>query len=193
VTACPTLLTERLVLRPFEESDLDAYAELLAFPEVRRSLRLPDGLGRREAWLGMAQWRGQWELRGTGQFALEERATGRFVGRAGLHHPEQEDWPGVEVGWTLHPGVWGRGYATEAGTASLAYAFDVLGRAEVWSVILPDNHRSQAVATRLGLTLVEERVLSTFPSEPHGLWRIRREAWEASPLSRGRDGTGPLL
>lgn len=193
MTACPTLLTERLVLRPFEESDLDAYAELLAFPEVRRSLRLPDGLGRREAWLGMAQWRGQWELRGTGQFAVEERATGRFVGRAGLHHPEQPDWPGVEVGWTLHPGVWGRGYATEAGTASLAYAFDVMGLAEVWSVILPDNTRSQAVAARLGLTLIEERVLSSFPAEPQGLWRVRREEWEASPLSRGPTGTGPLL
>ena len=47
-----------------------------------------------EAWLAMAQWRGQWELRGSGHFAVEERSTGRFVGRAGLHRPEQDDWPG---------------------------------------------------------------------------------------------------
>ncbi len=169
MTACPTLLTERLVLRPFEESDLDAYTELLA---DARGAPLPtdarDGLAVHDAWLGMAQWRGQWELRGTGQFALEERATGRFVGRAGLHHPGQDDWPGIEVGWTLHPAVWGRGYATEAGAASLAYAFDVMGVDEVFSVILPDNLRSQAVAGRLGLALVEERVLSTSPTSPTG-------------------------
>ena len=127
MTACPTLLTERLILRPFEESDVDAYTELLTTAEVRHSLRLPETVSRREAWLGMAQWRGQWELRATGQFAVEERASGRFVGRAGLHRPEQDDWPGVEVGWALHPDAWGRGYATEAGAASLAYAFDVMG------------------------------------------------------------------
>src|SRR5450631_4744105 len=98
MTACPTLLTERLVLRPMEESDLDAYAALLNTPEVRQALHLTGPSSRRDAWLGMAQWRGQWELRGSGQFALEERTTGRFVGRAGLHRPEVEDWPGLEVG-----------------------------------------------------------------------------------------------
>src|ERR1700674_487014 len=101
MTACPTLLTERLILRPFEESDLDAYTELLSTPEVRRSLRLPETISRREAWSGMAQWRGQWELRGSGHFALEERATGRFVGRAGLHRPGGGDWARLEGGWAL--------------------------------------------------------------------------------------------
>ena len=193
MTACPTLLTERLILRPFEESDLDAYTELCTMPEVRRSLRLPETFSRREAWSGLAQWRGQWELRGSGHFALEERATGRFVGRAGLHHPEVHDWPGLEVGWSLHPDLWGHGYATEAGVASLAYAFDVRGETEVFSVILPDNHRSQAVARRLGLTLIGERVLSTYPEEPHGIWRIGRREWQEAPISKGRDGSGPLL
>jgi [ribosomal protein S5]-alanine N-acetyltransferase len=193
MTACPTLLTERLVLRPLEESDLDAYTELLDAPEVRRALHLTGPSTRREAWLGMAQWRGQWELRGSGQFAVEERATGRFVGRAGLHRPEQDDWPGLEVGWALHPTWWGRGYATEAGAASLAYAFDVMGVDEAFSLILPENLRSRAVAGRLGLTLVEERVLASYPAAAHGIWRIDRTTWVASPLSRGRDGTGPLL
>ncbi len=193
MTACPTLLTERLVLRPFEESDLDAYTELLRTPEVRHSLRIAGEVSASDAWLGMAQWRGQWELRGSGHFAVEERATGRFVGRAGLHRPERKDWPGIEVGWALHPAVWGQGYATEAGAASLAYAFDVMEVAEVFSTILPDNVRSRAVAGQLGLTLVEEHVLSHFPAEPHGIWRIGRDEWTASSLSRGRDGTGPLL
>ncbi len=193
MTACPTLVTERLILRPFEESDLDAYAELLATPEVRRSLRLPEVVSRRDAWLGMAQWRGQWELRGSGQFALEERATGRFLGRAGLHRPELEDWPGLEVGWVLHPQYWGNGFATEAGGGSIAYAFEVMGVDEVFSTILPDNLRSQAVARRLGLTLVGVRVLSNYPAEPHGIWRLGRDRWVPPPHRPPADAAGRFL
>ena len=139
----------------------------------------------------MAQWRGQWELRGSGQWAVEERSSGRFVGRAGLHRPEVPDWPGLEVGWTLHPTYWGKGYATEAGASAIAYAFEVIGAAELFSIILPENERSQAVARRLGLTLVEERVLSSFPESPHGIWRLGRDQWKGAPSPGGR-ADGPL-
>lgn len=179
MSGCPTIETERLVLRPFRESDLDAYAAVLLAEPVRRSLRLPGDVGHEQAWRQMAAWLGQWELRGTGQWALEERSTGAFVGRAGLHWPERVDWPGVEVGWTLHPDHWGRGYATEAGQRSIAYAFEEVGVDEVFSCILPDNTASQAVARRLGLELIEERTLSHFPAEPHGIWRLTRAQWTA--------------
>jgi RimJ/RimL family protein N-acetyltransferase len=193
MTACPTLVTERLILRPLEETDLDAYTEMLLEPEVRTSLHLPASFSRAHAWVGMAQWRGQWELRGSGQWAVEERSTGWFVGRAGLHRPEWQDWPGLEVGWVLHPAYWGRGYATEAGASSIAYAFEVVGADEVFSVILPENLRSQAVASRLGLDLVEERVLSSFPDSPHGIWRLGRDQWERSPHRARRDEADRLV
>ncbi len=122
----------------------------------------------------MAAWLGQWELRGTGHWAVEERVTGAFVGRAGLHYPARQDWPGVEVGWTLHPHYWGYGYATEAGRRAVEYAFCDLDVAEVCSVILPENSRSIAVARRLGFSLREERILSHFPSMPHGIWWLSR-------------------
>lgn len=193
MTACPTLLTERLVLRPFEESDLDAYTDLLMAPAVRRALRIPPSFSRSDAWFSMAQWRGQWELRGSGQFALEERRTGRFVGRAGLHHPERDDWPGLEVGWALHPRFWGNGYATEAGESSIAYAFEVMGVDEVFSVILPDNLRSRSVAARLGLTLSEERTLAHHPAEPHEIWRLGRDQWDQTARRPRRDvSSAPL-
>ncbi|MGO8872453.1 MAG: GNAT family N-acetyltransferase [Acidimicrobiales bacterium] len=191
MTACPTLTTERLVLRPFAESDLEAYAAVLAAPEVRRSLRLPEGSPRTDAWRGMAQWLGQWELRGSGQWALALRSTGELVGRVGLHLPEVPDWPGLEVGWVLHPDRWGHGYATEAGARALEYAFDVLDAREVFSVILPDNVPSQAVARRLGLALMGERVLSTYPDEPHGIWRIGCDAWTASRRRRRAEPDDP--
>jgi RimJ/RimL family protein N-acetyltransferase len=175
VGRCPTLETARLRLRPFTEADVDAYTEVLQSPEVRASLHLPDGVGRYDAWLGMAQQLGQWELRGTGQWALEERATGAFVGRAGTHRPARDDWPGIEVGWALHPAHWGKGYATEAGAAAVAWAFANHDVDALYSVILPENARSQAVARRLGFTRYEERVLSHLPTMPHVIWRLTRE------------------
>lgn len=144
-------------------------------------MHLPADVGRAHAWSSMALFLGEWELRGTGNWALEEKATGRFVGRAGLHRPELHDWPGIEVGWMLHPDRWGRGYATEAGARSIAYAFEQLGARRLFSVILPENHRSIAVARRLGFHLHEERVLSHFPSAPHGIWRLERAAWTRAP------------
>jgi len=174
VGRCPTLETERLVLRPFHESDLDAYTAVLQTAEVRASLHLPDGVGRYDAWSSMAQQLGQWELRGTGQWALEEKVTGAFVGRAGLHRPERADWPGIEVGWALHPGAWGKGYATEAGAASVDYAFAHHDVDAIYSCILGENTRSQAVARRLGFTPWEERVLSHFPEMPHVVFRLTR-------------------
>ena len=119
-------------------------------------------------------WSGQWELRGTGNWALEDKESGALIGRAGLHNPEREDWPGVEVGWALHPDKWGLGYATEAGAESIRYAFEDLDEDCLFSTILPDNHRSQSVAKRLGFVLVETKVLSHYLHEPHGIWMIKR-------------------
>ena len=171
---CPTLETERLLLRPFRDDDLDDYFAVLDTPEVRRWLHLPAGLTRGDAWQQMAGFMGQWALRGTGQWALLERSSGAFLGRAGLHHPERPDWPGVEVGWTLHPDHWGRGYATEAGAEAIRYAFEDLDLDRIFSCILPENEASQAVAVRLGMELLEERTMDFFPSAPHGIWSRAR-------------------
>ena len=174
MSACPTLETENLVLRPFKDEDVDGYFGVLDSPEVRRLLHLPESLDRSDAWQQMAWFLGQWELRGTGHWALEEKESGQFVGRAGLHRPERHDWPGVEVGWALHPDYWGRGYATEAGAAAVRYGFDELEVEKLFSCILPENHRSQAVAKRLGFEFLEERILAFFPKLPHGIWLLNR-------------------
>jgi len=174
VGRCPTIETERLTLRPFGEDDLDEYTAMLQSAEVRASLHLPDDVGREQAWSAMAAWLGQWELRGTGNWAVVERSTGAFLGRAGMHLPERDDWPGIEIGWAFHPRAWGKGYATEAGTASVEYAFAHHDVDALYSLILPENARSQAVAERLGFTLFEMRTTSHFPDSPHGIWRLER-------------------
>jgi RimJ/RimL family protein N-acetyltransferase len=99
---------------------------------------------------GLRRYRSHWDDHGYGIWAVEERATGNFVGRIGLSHHRL--WPDeVEVGWALDPAVWGRGYATEGGAAALAHAFDELGRERVVSVVHPENAASIDVMTRLGI------------------------------------------
>jgi RimJ/RimL family protein N-acetyltransferase len=145
-----TLATERLILRKFRESDLDAYAAMCGDPEVVRYLGV-NPMTRAEAWRHLAMVLGHWQLRGFGLWALEERGSGLLAGRAGCWRPE--GWPGLEVGWTLRREFWGRGYATEAGRASLDYAWSELGQTHVISLIQPGNARSIAVAERLGMSL----------------------------------------
>jgi RimJ/RimL family protein N-acetyltransferase len=177
---CPTLETERLIMRPFRESDTDAYHSVLQSGPVRRALSLSDTVSRDEAWQQMAAFLGQWELRNHGQWALVEKATGSFIGRAGPHRPERADWPGVEVGWTLHPAAWGKGYATEAGRAAVHWTFVNHPQIDtLYSVILPTNTPSQNVAKRLGYELMEERVLAFFPTQPHGIWILPRARWQS--------------
>src|SRR5438132_1808235 len=78
-----TLETERLLLRPFRDTDIEPYAAMCADPDVMRYVGDRGVLSRDDAWRQMAMLAGHWHLRGFGMWALEERATGVFIGRVG--------------------------------------------------------------------------------------------------------------
>jgi RimJ/RimL family protein N-acetyltransferase len=162
----PTLETERLRLRPWSEADVKAYAHMIGDPAILRYL----GSGRRyrlkravarlvapvsnvEARRAIRKLQAHWERFGFGEWAVEERATGRLVGQVGLHH--HADWVDdptkIEVGWLLAREAWGNGYATEGALASLADAFDRVGLDRVISIAVSANVRSIRVMERIGL------------------------------------------
>ncbi len=147
----PELRTERLLMRGFTDADIDEWAEICADGEVTKWVGDENGLSREDAWRRMAYVVGHWELRGFGNWALEELETGRLVGRAGLLRPEA--WPGLEVGWLVRRDCWGRGYAPEAGRASMEWARDALGADHIISLIEDANERSARVAEKLGMTV----------------------------------------
>ncbi len=150
----PTLETERLRLRSFRKSDLDDYAALKADPEVLRYL----GGGGAEPWDRGRSWRhmafllGHWQLGAIGMWAVEHKETGVFLGTIGFAEPE--GWPGCELAWILARHAWGYGYATEGARAALDFAFNVLKKERVISLIHPENHASIRVAERLGQRLL---------------------------------------
>ncbi len=144
----PVLRTERLVLRSFTRDDFEPFTKIVADPEVVRYLDDGAPISREDCWRGMALFIGHWHLRGYGWWAVEDRATGDFLGRIGLYNPE--GWPGIEVGWLLRRDAWGAGLATEGASAAVDYAFDVVGAAHLISLIDPRNARSIRVAEKLG-------------------------------------------
>ena len=141
----PTLETERLILRALCEGDIAFEKAFLASDDARF---VGGPMPPHRAWRSIAMVIGHWALRGFGFWALEEKKTGQYMGRVGLWYPD--GWLEREIGWTLMPHAWGKGFATEAAIASRAHAYDVLGWDTAISQIDPANEASRAVATRLG-------------------------------------------
>lgn len=90
----PVIETERLILREFREEDFPVYERLAADIDVMRYLG-GKTMNQVEAWRHMAFMIGHWTLRGYGYFAVEEKTTREFIGRAGFMNPT--GWPGFEL------------------------------------------------------------------------------------------------
>lgn len=157
VRSLADVTTDRLVLRRFRADDLDELAAVFANEEVWR-FPLGRGLTRAETEGFLGRQIASWEGCGFGLWAVVERSTSRLVGFVGLSVPGflPEILPAVEVGWRLHPDVWGRGYATEGAAAALHEASTTLGLDVVCSVPQKGNTASVRVCERLGLRLVRE-------------------------------------
>jgi len=169
------LTTERLLLRPFRPEDLPVYAELNADPRVAEWLSGPLTPAESDE---IALWANErWATDRLGLIAVERRADGRFLGMCGLHRQSSRPQD-VEVAWRLAHEHWGHGYATEAGRAWLAYGFETLGLDRIVSMTDEANTRSLAVMRRLGLTYLENDVITdngvTFDSV---IYAITRSQW----------------
>ena len=172
----PTLETERLILRPPQQSDFDAWARFSADPTAMATLGGVQTEG--TAWRALAGVAGSWALLGFGMFSVLEKSTGQWVGRLGPWCPA--GWPGTEVGWGLVPAVWGRGYATEGATAAMNFAVDELGWSSIVHCIAPDNAPSQRVAAHLGSTCRGAgRLPAPLDTLAIELWGQTSEQWRA--------------
>ncbi|HXH58382.1 GNAT family N-acetyltransferase [Iamia sp.] len=178
--AWPTLITERLVLRPLTFGDLDDLAALHAqesfwwYPFGR-------GWSRRETQSFLERTIERYRAPGIAVSAVVVAETGELAGWAGLSIPTflPEVLPAVEVGWRLGEQYRGRGFATEAGAAWLRHGFEDLGLESIVSICEPENVASGAVMRRLGFMLERE---TTHPTRRVGLhvMSLTRARWRTS-------------
>ena len=148
------LTTSRLLLRTYRREDLPLFAALNADPAVMETLG-GEALTREHS-DEIAEWAQQcFASEGIGLLAVVRREDDAFLGMCGLHH--QRAYPDdLEIAWRLGHEHWGHGYATEAATAWLDYAFDTLRVPRVISITDRPNVRSLAVMRRLGMSFDHE-------------------------------------
>lgn len=147
----PTLVTDRLSIEPMALAHWEEYAAAWADPRMTEFIGGAPRI-RNVSWAKMLQGIGLWSLLGYGYWSFVECATGKFVGNGGLAQfergiPELEGYP--EAGWAFAPDAWGKGYATEAMAAILAWA-DAAKLGEIRCIIDPGNAASHNVAAKLG-------------------------------------------
>lgn len=145
------ITTARLLLRAWRDSDLPAFADLNADPVVMEFM--PGRLDRAASDAMAARIHAHWTARGFGSWAVGVPGVADFIGYVGLSVPRFETafTPCVEIGWRLAAAHWGKGYATEAARAALAFGFEDLQLPEIVSFTVPTNQRSRAVMERLGM------------------------------------------
>lgn len=183
--SAPMLATPRLILRQWDKVDLPDFARINADPQVMRYFPAVLDRAQSDALAEGIRTR----LRDTrfGLWALELPGKLRFAGFVGLSVPAYTTHftPCVEIGWRLARCCWGQGYATEAASRVLDYAFDALALVEVVSFTARQNLPSRAVMRRLGM---QHDVAGDFPHpllatghplSHHVLYRLPRQTWLA--------------
>lgn len=144
------LETPRLCLRPFTLDDAEDYLRLNADPNLMRYIGRPalTSLDQAIAMLKAAPLR-DYQQTGLGRLACIDKFSGKMVGFAGLKLvAELQEY---DIGYRFLPAYWGKGLATEAGTALLQYGREVRGLNRIVGIVDPDNKSSIAVLKKLGL------------------------------------------
>ncbi len=153
----PRIETARLVLRGHRVDDFADSLAMWSDPLVTRHIGGRPSTAE-ECWARLLRYFGLWPALGFGYWAIEEKSTGRFVGEAGLADFRRAtepplQWP--EAGWALAPAFFGRGYASEAVSAVLAWA-DGQGIGPVCCIIDPANAASLRLAAGAGFVRRED-------------------------------------
>ena len=143
------LETDRLILRPWIPEDRSAFHALTTDPQVMEYVHagLPYSEDEVDEWF--ARQGRQLAEDDVCMGAMIEKSSGKLVGIAGTQPLGTTG--DLEIGWWLARGVWGRGYATEAGGAAMRHVLETLDRPRVVAIIHPDNEPSKRVVSRLGM------------------------------------------
>ena len=154
------LETERLLVRTWTPSDAEEGFRIWSDAEVMRYVGTgqPNAtIEETRAWIG--RMAAHHELHGFGFWAVVEKDSGQLVGSCGMGYQRDGGLP-IEFGYTLARSRWGRGYATEAASACLRYAFETLGFTELVASVDALNVASQRVLEKIGFKYLRREQLA---------------------------------
>jgi RimJ/RimL family protein N-acetyltransferase len=170
----PVLETERLILRGHREADFEDMLVIWQDPIVVKHFH-GEKMTREDMWSRFLKGFGMWAVKGYGMWAVVDKQTGAYAGTVGTFEvkrdmtPRLEDLP--EAGWTIAPRFHGRGYATEAMRAALAWTDVRLGHPAMFCIVVPANGASIRVAEKCGFKRWYE---TTYQDDPTIV--LRRES-----------------
>ncbi|CAM4130504.1 GNAT family N-acetyltransferase [Vibrio neonatus] len=180
------LQTNRLRLRPWKPCDFDAFVQMNASPKVMRffpstltPLQSIESARRLSEELQQQQW---------GMWVVEEKSTKQFIGMLGLQQRSIDDGiltkPFKEIAWRLNERNWGKGFATEAATAVLQYAFERMHVDVIYSLTALVNLPSQRVMQKIGMqdtqaNFQHPRLDVNSNLSWHCLYKISKQQWKA--------------
>jgi len=153
-SSCGEIRTNRLFLRRFSKGDLNAYAEIMGDYEVGKWFPNGDGYTREEAKRSLDTILGHWDKHGFGIWAITDQKKTAILGRCGLNLIAETSE--VEVDFVIARGFWGRGYATEAAKAALAYGFEMLNLDRIIALAKPENVASRRVVEKIGMRYLKD-------------------------------------
>jgi RimJ/RimL family protein N-acetyltransferase len=172
----PILETLRLKLRGHRLDDFPHSAAMWADPSVTQYIG-GKPLTEEESWTKFLRYAGHWALLGFGYWAIEEKATGNFVGELGFADYKRDLRPSLngapEVGWVLASPAHGKGYAAEAVRATVAWGDEHIQSARTACVIAPENLASIRVAAKCGYCRPQP---ATYKGKPTLLFVRERDA-----------------
>lgn len=157
--------TSRLRLRLWDSSDSDAFIHYYA--DEKNAKYVGGRKNADEAWRHLALQIGHWKLKGFGYWAVEEKASGDFVGCVGLW--QSPGWPELELGYWLVNEHQGKGYAKEAALKCIEYARNILKANSLVSYIDPGNRPSIKLVESLGAKYDE--TIELVEHGPHCVYR----------------------
>jgi RimJ/RimL family protein N-acetyltransferase len=175
------IVSDRLVLRRWTDADRPAFAAINGDPRVHDWLGGPISPQAADALIDRIN--AGIDVNGFGFWAAERRADGRLAGMIGLSRVAAGDLPVgpcVEIGWRLHPDLWGQGLASEGARAALDWGFGPGALAEILAFTAETNLASQAVMRRIGmapdpaLDFDHPRLAEGHPLRRHVVWTARR-------------------
>jgi ribosomal-protein-alanine N-acetyltransferase len=173
------LQTKRCIIRDIEESDLEGMFDLDSNPNVHKYLGNSPISTRKEAQEIIANIREQYKKFGIGRWAIEDKATGDFIGWTGFKREEKlrPDRVYIDIGYRLREKFWGKGIGTETALACLNFGFETLNFEEVCGCADTDHIASNNILRKIGLNYIED---FTFEGDNLHWYTLKKSEWNSN-------------